>query len=179
MKNLFLFMLFLFSKVYSKGDFSYQEIHNNSHYPKIITLEDKNVLVFSSIFGSNKTLESKLNKKGELIYSYTHDKLNLSLSDKLILPKNSTNQNILLFHHDNLPYEVISIFSKGKIISSLKEPHSKYFKYKSLVSLKCGKILIAGIEKGNNTSDTKDIDVKIYDPKTNSYGIGISFGVDT
>ena len=82
----------------------------------------------------------------------------------------------ILIHHGSLPYEMISEYQKSNLVSSIKEPHSKYYAHKSVVGLKCGKVLIAGVEGKQSDTILTDIDVNIYDPKTNTYGTGLTFG---
>ena len=122
--------------------FYQQEIHKNAQYSKILNLDDQNVLVFSSIIGTNKILESKLDKKGELLYTLVHYNLSFSYSDILIAPHSDSNQDILLLHTNEklLNLEIIQ-FNGFNISSTKKLTLIRNFIKKSVLPLKNGKVL--------------------------------------
>ena len=169
-KYLILCLLFLLSKVNSLSDTIQEEIHDDSQFPKVVVLDDQSVLVFSKIVGLNKCLETKLDKKGETVYSYIPHDQGLAGSDILTSPHSATNQYPILVGHGGLSYEQITRYIQGQSPSTMKEPKSKYFIHKSVVALKCGKLLIAGIKEESN--DKYQVDVNLYDPKNNTYGSG-------
>ena len=172
----FLFFLLMISKLNCKNTTYQKIIHENSNYPKVIRLHDQSVLIFSSIIDENKYRETKLNKNGEKIYSYIYYNLSFSANDMLVASHNDINQESLLIHQDNSSYIIIKKLRQGNIISSLKTNDSKYEPQLSIVSLKCGKIFIAGILKDADTNEQGKIDINIYDPKTDDFGAGLSFG---
>ena len=73
---------------------------------------------------------------------------------------------------------MITTYNQNNLISSIKEPKSRYFAHKSIVALKSGKIIIAGIVGGANENVLTDVDINIYDPKTKTFGTGLSFGAN-
>ena len=171
-------LLLLFSQVSSLADTIHEEVHEDSQFPKVVTLDDQSVLIFSSVIGEKKCLETKLDKKGEYIYGDIPHTQGLSGSDVLTSPHDGTNQNSILFHHGDLSYEMITTYNQNNLISSIKEPKSRYFAHKSIVALKSGKIIIAGIVGGANENVLTDVDINIYDPNTKTFGTGLSFGVN-
>ena len=171
MRIFILSFILLYSRIYTLSS-TYQEIiHENSLNPIAVNSVDGSVLLFSSIKDSNKIKETKLDKNGEKINSYIYNNITLALGDKIISLSYEETQESLLIHHEKFSHEIFTKLSQGKILPSIEEPSLKYFYRKSIVSLKNGKILIAGIEK-----DLEEIYLNIYDPKTNSFGEGISFG---
>ena len=60
--------LWLISKIYSLYYREYETIHINSEYSNSYTLNDGNVLVLSPDKYQRKTMISKLNSEGEVIY---------------------------------------------------------------------------------------------------------------
>ena len=178
MKLILLSLFLLFSQVITLSDTIHEEIHEDSQFPKVVTLDDQSVLVFSSIIGEKKCLETKLDKKGEYIYGDIPHTQGLSGSDLLTSPHDGTNKNSILFHHGDLPYEMITTYNQNTLLSSVKEPKSRYFAHKSIVALKSGKIVIAGIVGGSNENVLTDVDINIYDPTTQTFGTGLTFGAN-
>ena len=171
MRIFILSFILLYSRFFTLSS-TYQEIiHENSLNPIAVNSADGSVLLFSSIKDSNKIKETKLDKNGKKINSYIYNNITLSLNDIIISLNYEATQESLLIHHEKFSHEIFTKLSQGKILPSIEEPSLKYFYRKSIVSLKNGKILIAGIEK-----DLEEIYLNIYDPKTNSFGEGISFG---
>ena len=174
--SIFLLIFLLISQVNPLSDTIQEELHDDSQFPKVINLSDGTVLILSPVIGVNKILESKLDKKGEFIYSYISHNQSMCANDALAAIYGLPESDSILIHHGSLPYEMISEYKKSNLVSSIKEPHSKYYAHKSVVGLKCGKVLIAGIEGKQSDTILTDIDVNIYDPKTNTYGTGLTFG---
>ena len=178
-KSLILCLLFLLSQVNSLADTIQEEIHDDSQFPKVVVLDDQSVLVFTKVVGLNKCLETRLDKKGETLSSYIPHDQGLSGSDILTSPHSISAQYPVLVGHGGLSYEQITSYIQGQSPSIMKEPKSKYFAHKSVVALKCGKLLIAGIEGKTNEKELTDIDVNLYEPKNNTYGSGgLSFGAN-
>ena len=175
-KLLFLFLFVLISRSNSLSDTFQEVLHEDSQYPLIKVLEDKSVLVISPIIGINKYLETKLDEKGEIIYSYIPHNQSIAGNDVLTSIYNDPNHDSLLLHHGSSPREMISLYKNGNLISSIAMPGSKYYAHKSVVGLKSGKVLLAGIEGKVNDKVLTNVDVNIYDPKTNTFGTGLTFG---
>jgi len=177
--KLIIFSLFLlFSQVFSLSNTNQEEIFEDCQFPKVVVLDDKSVIVIAPNIGGNKCYETKLDKTGEWIYGDIPHNQSISGSDTLTAAHDDTDQNPTLVGHGKLPYEMIITYDKNKEISRLKEPKSKYFAHKSVVALKNGKIIIAGIVGGANEKVLTDVDINIYDPKTNTYGNGLTFGAN-
>jgi len=172
--KIFFFLFLLVSQINSLSDTIQEELHDDSQFPKVVNLDDQGVLIFSPIIGLNKFLESKLDKKGEFVRSYISHNQSICANDVLAALHNIPGSDSILIHHGSSPYEVISEYKESTLVSSKKEPHSKYYAHKSVVSLKCGKVLIAGIEGKQNDNILTNIDVNIYDPKTNTFGTGLT-----
>ena len=171
---IFLIIFLLISQANSLSDTIQEEMHDDSQFPKVANLPDGTVLIFSPVIGVNKFLESKLDKKGEFIYSYISHNQSICANDVLATLYGVPESDSILIHHGSLPYEMISEYKKSNLVSSIKEPNSKYYAHKSVVALKCGKVLIAGIQGQQSDTILTDIDVNIYDPKTNRFGTGLT-----
>ena len=66
---IYVFLLVVLISQINTNANTYQEIlHIDSRFPKVCTLEDKGVIVISPIRGEQKTKESKLDLKGNVIY---------------------------------------------------------------------------------------------------------------
>ena len=113
-KNFTLFFLLLIIQINSFSNTNI--IHENSAFPKVISLEDKNVLIFSSIIGENICIETKLDKNGQKIYSYIYHNLSLSEKDSLVVTNNNINKESILIHYDNFSNLTIKKLNKGNII---------------------------------------------------------------
>ena len=174
MRLILLSLTLLFSHVFSFSTTYHEDVHQDCQFPKVVVLDDQSVIVFSSTIGGNKCLETKLSKKGEWIIGDIPHNESISGSDALTAAHDGTEQNPTLVAHGKLSHEMIYSYDNNKLVSFLKEPKSKYFAHKSVVALKNGKILIAGIIGGATEKVSTDIDVNIYDPKTNSYGNGVT-----
>lgn len=152
-----------------------EEVHEDSQYPKPITMYNKDVVIFSSILGENKCLVSQYNKKGRIVFSDISSDISDSGSGRLV----TVNDDAYFFGHNqqNLPkakaYDEINKIIQGKFTSSKISPNSKYYAQKSVVALKSGKILIAGIKGDENNQVLTDIDVFLYDPESNNYGASV------
>ena len=177
MRLILLFLTLLISHVFSLSGAEHEEVHQDSQFPKVVVLDDQSVIVFSSVIAGNMCLETKLNKKGEWIYGDIPHNHSMSGSDT-ITSAHETNQVPTFIGHGKLPYEMLYTFDKDNVVASLKDPKLKYYAHKSVVALKSGKIIIAGIVGGATEKTLTDVDVNIYDPKTKTYGSGLSFGAN-
>ena len=164
--NIFLIsFILLISQVYTLAMTNQEEVHEDSQYPKAFTLYNKDVVIFSSITGQNKCLVSQYNKKGQIVFSDFPSDISDSGSGKIVTVKDDA----YLFGHNqqNLPnvkaYDSINKLVGGNFRSSKISPNSKFYAQKSMVSLKSGKILIAGIQGQETSQVLSDIDVFLYD----------------
>ena len=177
MRLILLSLTLLISHVFSLSGTEHEEVHQDSQFPKVVVLDDQSVIVFSSVIAGNMCLETKLNKKGEWIYGDIPHNHSMSGSDT-ITAAHEANQIPTFIGHGKLPYEMLYTYDKNNVVASLKDPKLKYYAHKSVVALKNGKIIIAGIVGGATEKTLTDVDVNIYDPKTKTYGSGLSFGAN-
>ena len=181
--KLFLFLsLFLNYQINSLSTVSQDIIHLDSEYGKACVLEDQGVCIISKIRGQNKLMESKLNKKGVLEYSNFLINQGYSASAQLVQPLSANGfhpQYFLSYHNmqnlnDRVPHEMTLEFNKGNA-SRNNTVIREIYQQKSVVALKNGKVLIAGIKKPSTFGSITTAEAKIYDPKTGTFGNGISF----
>ena len=177
-KIIFIGLILLVTQIYTLSTTYQEEVHEDAQYPKPFTLYNKDVVIISSIVGENKCLVSQYNEKGEVVYSDISLNVSDSGSGKFVGVKD----DVYLFGHNqqNLDkakgYDTITKIIEGKFKSSKTSPQSHFYAKKSMINLKSGKILLAGIISGANEQVLTDIDVFLYDPKTDSYGNLIQLG---
>ena len=184
-QNLKLYLILSCFLIYQINSLAYvvQEIiHKDSEYAKPVVLEDKGVCVLSKLRGENKFMESKLDKKGNFVYSNFLINQGYSASAQLAQPLSANGfypQYFLFYHNmqnlrDQVPHEMTLEFNQGKI-SRKNTVLREIYQQKSVVALKNGKVLIAGIKKPSSFGSITTAEAKIYDPKTGTFGNGISF----
>ena len=119
--SIFLLIFLLISQVNPLSDTIQEELHDDSQFPKVINLSDGTVLILSPVIGVNKILESKLDKKGEFIYSYISHNQSMCANDALAAIYGLPESDSILIHHGSLPYEMISEYKKSNLVSSIKD----------------------------------------------------------
>ena len=177
-----LLSLLLIYQINSLSNLYHEIIHVDSEFAKVCTLDDENVLVLSSIRGLQKTKESKLDKKGNVVYGNSTLNFGYSGSAELIQPHsvNGSQPEFLLSYHNKqnlngkLPNEFTTEFKQGTISRTNSRRNSLYTK-KSSVALKNGKVILTGINKSSGYNADTTVDVNIFDPLTNKNGAGVSF----
>ena len=177
-----LLSLLLIYQINSLSNLYHEIIHVDSEFAKVCTLDDENVLVLSSIRGLQKTKESKLDKKGNVVYGNSTLNFGYSGSAELIQPHsvNGSQPEFLLSYHNKqnlngkLPNEFTTEFKQGTISRTTSRGNSLYTK-KSSVALKNGKVILTGINKSSGYNADTTVDVNIFDPLTNKNGAGVSF----
>ena len=88
-KNLKLYLylsLLLIYQISPLSNVSQDVIHIDSEYAKATDLPDKGVCVISKRTGENKFVETKLNKKGDIVYSNFVINEGYSASAQLVQP---------------------------------------------------------------------------------------------
>ena len=123
LKLYLLLSLLLIYQINSLSTVSQDIIHIDSEYTKAAVLEDKGVCILSKRIGENKFIESKLNKKGDLVYSYFVINQGYSASAQLVQPHsvNGKQPDNFLSHHNKqnidgkLAKEFYTEFSRGAI----------------------------------------------------------------
>jgi len=183
-KYLSILILCLISQISTLAYTGQDVVHIDSEFAKVCPLEDGNVLVLSTVLGLQKTKISKFDKKNARpIYENAILEKGYTGSAEVVEFKssNENEQDYHLFYHNkqNLPghesKQVITSFDDlGKNVKNKVTKNSLYQKT-SVVSLKNGKIIIAGINYLSSFGAETSVEVNIYDPKTDTYGNGFSF----
>ena len=178
MKIFLISLIPLITQVYSLA-YAYQDlVHEDSQYPKAFTLYNKNVIILSPIIGQNKCLVTEYDQEGREVFS----DMPLNISDSGSGRIGAVKDDVFFFGHNqqNLAnakaIDIIAKINQGKFKSSKDSPQSRFYIQKSIVALKSGKILLAGIIKGANEQVLTDIDVFLYDPVKDAFGNLLNFG---
>ena len=179
--QIFIFLLLIF-QISTKSFTSQEIVHIDSELAKVCTLSDKCVLVLSSVRGLQKTKESKLDVDGDVIYGNSTLNDGYTGSSQLGESKavNGVQPEPYFIYHNkqNLagttPNEWYIHFKKGEMSKKIKKKDAIY-QQKSAVSLKNGKIFVAGIEPPSAYGSNTNVEANIYDPITNTYGNGLTF----
>ena len=176
---IYVFLLVVLISQINTNANTYQEIlHIDSRFPKVCTLEDKGVIVISPIRGEQKTKESKLDLKGNVIYGNSTLPEGITGNAQVVQPL-SLNYYLLFNHNDQSiggqsPNEFITRFKQGVKLGQNTIKNSIY-EQRSLVALKGGKIFYAGLVPRTGFGATTSIEVNVFDLKNNRTGTGISF----
>jgi len=179
----FIFLLISFISYINTDANTYQDIiHIDSEFAKVCTLEDKSLLILSSVRGVQKTKESKIDEKGNVIYGNSTLNLGYTGSAQVVQPHsvNGVTPNYFLYYHNrqNLlgqsPVEYTAEFNQG-VISRHSNRKNSIYKQKSLVALKSGKVFMAGLNPPTVFGANTTIEVNIFDPITNKNGQGLTF----
>ena len=183
-KNMRLYIFLSFVLIYQINSFAntFQDIiHIDSELAKVCKLNDKSVLVLSSVRGVQQTKESKLDEKGNVIYGNSTLNLGYTASAELVQPKavNGTQPNYLFTYHNKqnlqgqLPNEFVTEFNQGVISRTIKSKNYIYQK-KSTVALESGIVFMAGIINDSTFGANTTVEINIFDPIKNIYGTGYS-----
>ena len=181
MKYCLLFLLL----IYQVNNYAYTTqfiVHADSGIAKVYTLKDGRVVVFSSVRGVQKTKESIFDKKGNVLSANSTLNHGYSRSTEVLEPHpvNGVQQNTVMVSHNKQTYngkspnENITQISQGNITKSLTLKSKGIYLQKSAVALKSGKVFIAGIFEPSSFGAKTNIDLSIYDPKTNKLGNGLT-----
>ena len=154
-------------------------LHENSEYPKVCNLYDKNLIASSSIINKQSTKISKISEEGVPIYGNATLPLGYSPDANLLQPENL--DYYILMHHNKQDLEtkeekenIVTIKDHDQIIKKIERKNYIYQKTSS-VALKDGNILISGIKKIDKFGKETVAEVYIYNPKTGVIGNGLSF----
>ena len=178
MKIFLISLILLFTQVYSLAYAQHELVHEDSQCPKPVVLENKDVCVISPIIGQNKALVTKFDKKGIEEFS----DMSLNISDSGSGKVAAINEDVYFFGHNqqNLgnakANDILAKINQGKFKSFKDSPQTRFYAQKSVIALKSGKILLAGIQKGANEQVLTDIDVFLYDPVKDTFGNLLNFG---
>ena len=176
-----LFLLFIY-QINSLATVTQEFVHIDSEYAKVCPLENKGVKVISTIRGLQKSMESQYDLKGNVVYGNFTLNQGYSPSAQLVQPlsANGFHPNAFLSFHNkqningHVAKESIMEFNQG-VISKTSPQQSYIYQQKSVVALKSGKVLVAGIKVQSTFGAKTSTEVNIYDPKTGNWGTGITF----
>ena len=181
--NIIFLTIMLFSQIYSLSKYNYEILHETSEFPKICELGNGDILALSPLRGVQKFNYSKFDKTGKKIYGNSTMNFGYSGSAELVQPKNLqdySKDHILFFHNkqDTKGSEgkefILNFDDKGQQSQIHPRKNSLYQKM-SAVSLKNGKIVIAGINPISSKYSETMAEIDIYDPNTKEVGNGITF----
>jgi hypothetical protein len=180
--RLSLFLSFLLiCQINSHSNAVHEIVHDKSQFPKAYTLSDGSVLIISTPRGEQSMLESKYDKQGRVLYGNSTYGLGYTASSQLVQLQsvNGSEPNYLLLYHnkENLKgaesKEYILEFNHGRTKNTSFT--NSIYQQKSIVALKNGKVVLAGLNKKAGYGAETSVDLKIYDPETSQFGTGVSF----
>ena len=173
--QLILFFIFII-QVFSDATIRQEEVHKSSRYPFLAVNDNLEVTIISPELASDKSLASQYDKKGEILSEDKSLTPNFPPNSKVVVPHTTDTslQGSYVILYTNKNSDVISTYSQGRLKYANPIKLSKVYVKKSLVALKNGLIFSAGVGEKNELTE---IDVNLYDPKTNKLGTGLSFGV--
>ena len=145
-------------------------LHEDSEYPKAITLENGNVLALSSILGVQQMKISKLTDNAQSIYHNQTITQGYNPDAQLVQPANS-NYYVLTGHNkQDLPLRepkeyILTFKDKNNVINSLFRKNALYQKTSTL-ALRNGYILLVGLNYLSGFGAETSVDVSLFNPKT-------------
>ena len=174
-----LLSLCLILKVNTLSNLDEKLFHPNSEFPKVCTLEDENVIVISSEINGQIAYIAKFDKDGRFLYFNSTILKSFSEDAHIVQPSNS--DYYFVAYHNKLTSKnvetkenIYTFKDKNTIISNIQRKNGIYQKT-SVVSLKNGNIVVAGIGPKSGFGAETQTDINIYNPKTLSSGTGFSF----
>ena len=171
-------LLALISSANSLANTVEQDIHANAQYSKAVTLENGNVLVISSEDGTPQiTHIAELDKDGRILYSNSKISRGISPDAQLIQQKNG---GLYFFSHHNKqdtstkdPSEyLVSFKEKAAEVKAYVRKSKVIYQKSSIVALKNGNILLAGIIPQNTFGATTTAEVNIFNTQTKAFKNG-------
>ena len=157
--------------------YTYQYIlHKNSEFPKVCTLKDGNVIVVSSALGASASNVTKLDKEGNILFTDETLKKGFSEDAHIVQPENSDFYFMDLHPREanNKKDTLLTFKDKSNIIKTTMRKDGIYQKT-SVVALKNGKVLVAGIGPKSAFGSETTAEINIYDPSTLAAGNGLTF----
>ena len=173
-------VLYLISQIGSLANLKYDTIHINAEHVKVCPLEDGRLLVLSSLLGYQKARFSFIDKNARII----KEKKALELDEgytagaELVQTTSDDETEYHLIRHNKQDLseheskEYITSFKDGANGKRNHKIKNSLFTQTSVVSLKNGTLIIAGINHKASFGAETSVEVNIYDPKTDTYGNG-------
>jgi hypothetical protein len=184
-KNLVYFFILYFnliSQIHSLTDIKGDVLHEDHELPIICSLEDGGVLAMSRQRGSKQQIKiSRFDRNAEPTANNETMDIGISGSSELIQIEGQ--DNFGLFYHNNQNIygreskENLLLFNfKDSVTNEKNNPLGNYiYKTKSAVSLKNGKIFLAGIVPISTSYAQTSIQINLFDPSTERWENGFSF----
>ena len=174
-----LLSLCLIFNVNSLAYTSQEVLHLDSEFPKVCTLKDGKVLVLSSILGRQQTLVTKLDECGNVVFQNQNISKGYSADGQLVQTFKSDDYLFAYHNKEKLAgfeskEKILTFKDKSTVIKESITMDSLYQK-KSVVSLKNGNVIIAGIKPKAEFGAEAPIEINIYDSETLTAGYGFSF----
>ena len=170
----------LLSSIKSLSTLIQEDIKTNAHNARAATLENGNVLVISSEEGSPQiTHIAELDKDGRVLYSDSKINRGISPDAQLVQQKNSDLYFVSHHNKQNLatsdPSEYLFSFKeKAASVNAYLRANKKLYQKTSLVALKNGRILVAGILPDSTFGSKTTADVVMFNPTTKTFSNGES-----
>ena len=160
--------------------YTYHEIiQENAEYVKVCTLKDGKVLALSSAINDQKMFVSKLTDKGRFVYK--NATLNIGYTADAQLAQVSNSDTYIFAHHNRQDVSgheskenLLTLKDQNSVVRSVVRNNTIYQKT-SLVSLKNGNVLVAGIHYISAFGAETSVDVRLYNPTNGQLGNGLSF----
>ena len=143
-----------------------QIIHENAELGKVCETKDGSNIILSKAKNKN-TLMSKMSSDGT--FDYHRKELNIEYSTNAQIMESKTRRGedgYTLYYQLNGKEYLTQFKDEGQDISST--PFTSYSSIVSSFTLKNGMIFFAGIESKQEEFTSKRMDIKIYDPQTES-----------
>ena len=151
----------------------------NTELPKVITLEDGNVLAVTTVKGEQKIYVSKLDKNGDVIYGNVTINYGYTSSAKLVEPL-TEDKNYLIVGHNKQELsgheskEFTLLFKDKDEEGQKSNRKNSLYKQTSVVALKSGKVLVAGINPPSSAFAQTTLELNIFNPIDGEYGNGLT-----
>ena len=180
-KYITILVLCLISQIGSLANLKYDTIHKNAEHVKVCPIEDGRMLVLSSILGEQKAKFSFIDKNARIIKEKEDLELNEGYTAGAELVQTTSDDDgteYHLIHHNKQDLseheskEYITSFGDGAEGKRNHKIKNSLFTKTSVVSLKNGTLIIAGINHKAGFGAETSVEVNIYDPKTDTYGNG-------
>jgi hypothetical protein len=158
-------------------------ISENTEYPKACTYKDKNLLLITTDIGHQKAEVTKLTKDGRFVFRNAGLSFGYTPDANLIQAKKS-DINIFSSHNkQNIAGQssketIVAFKEKNTIVKSYTKQNSIY-KKTSIVALKNGNIIVAGIQPKSTYGADTTVEIDIYEPDTLASGTGFSFNAQS
>ena len=177
----FLCFLSLFISIKSLAHSIQIEFPKDAEYPKAITLKDGNILLISKKVGTPEvTYVSKIDKDGRILYQNYNISGSITADAQLVQPVNS-DVFVYTYHKaqtgsNSDKKEYLATFKdKATGVNVYNRNNNGIYGKSSIVALKNGRVLIAGVNKTSNEIGVKaTCDIQLFNPTTKQFSSGLT-----